>query len=251
MAISATHYRLLRLLAKERQIFPPKPSILEIGEANWYGDADPKIILEDADPADRAALEYYINVALQQENGLYDIAKLVYKVLLGTTETAAFDLDGTRHARLVNLNYPTLDHYTYDVVYNHGTLEHIFDIAQALKTIHDACVVGGLMIHEAPFHGWLDHGFYNLQPTLFYDLADANNYEVVAVFLEHIEGGITQEVYNRDQMHELIQHKHVIPGMMLFVVLRKQHNRPFAKPMQAVYDKRLSEAGNQTWREAR
>lgn len=257
MAISATHYRLLRLLAKERKIFPPKPAILEIGEANWYGDADPHIILEDVeDEKERKSLAFYIDNVIANlddtQRGLYDLAKLVYRVLLGSEGMpVSVDQHGTEFAQRRDLNYPVQFLYRYDVVVNHGTLEHIFDIAQAFETIHESCALDGVMIHESPFHGWLDHGFYNLQPTLFYDLADANNYLIEVVFLEHIEGGITQEVYDRDQMHELIQHKQILEGTMLFVALRKQSNLKFRKPMQAIYDKGLSNTGNKAWREAR
>jgi hypothetical protein len=54
------------------------------------------------------------------------------------------------------------------------------------EVMHDACEVGGLMIHESPFTGWTSHGFYCLQPSLFYDVARANGYEMVLVATEHL-----------------------------------------------------------------
>lgn len=67
----------------------------------------------------------------------------------------------------------------WDVIYNGGTLEHVFNIGQAFATVHDLLAVGGLQLHAVPTQGDRDHGYYNIQPCLFRDLADANSYEVV------------------------------------------------------------------------
>lgn len=39
------------------------------------------------------------------------------------------------------------------------------------------------MIHGMPFHGWIDHGFYCFQPTFYWDLAAANRYEPLKVYV--------------------------------------------------------------------
>jgi hypothetical protein len=64
----------------------------------------------------------------------------------------------------------------FHVVINSGTAEHVFNACQFFKTVHERTFPGGLMIHAFPFVGWLDHGFYNFNPTLIADLAAANQY---------------------------------------------------------------------------
>jgi hypothetical protein len=129
------------------------------------------------------------------------------------------------------------------VVINHGTAEHIFNIAQVFISIHSACKVGGLMIHESPFTGWIDHGFYCLQPTLFYDLAAANGYEIVSVDVEEIKSQTIIPIKDRDRFTQ-----QTFPdNSMLFVVFRKRTAEPFRIPAQGYYAKTLSEAGHEAW----
>lgn len=74
---------------------------------------------------------------------------------------------------------PAKLHSKWGVIYDGGTLEHIFNIAQAFENIHNLCAVGGTVIHVTPV-SWQNHGFYNLTPKLFYSLCSANKYKPVA-----------------------------------------------------------------------
>jgi hypothetical protein len=143
LAISETHYRLLREL-RERDLLPQGGRILEVGAANWYGDADPKIISKDMD-----------------EICPFAVVRQLYKTLFASTEIVSIDTDpaapGAFPHDLNVLACGSGDRY--DVSFNHGTAEHIFNIANVFRVMHDATVEGGLMIHEAPFTGWIDHGF--------------------------------------------------------------------------------------------
>lgn len=130
---------------------------------------------------------------------------------------------------------------------NHGTAEHIFNIAQVFETIHYCCDDGGLMIHDSPFTGWIDHGFYCLQPTLFYDLAHANCYEVARVAIHSLGNPQIIEVNGRDHIAELAKWEQIPANAQLFVALRKYGEQPFRVPMQGYYARTLSEAGNRAW----
>lgn len=48
----------------------------------------------------------------------------------------------------------------YDLVYDGGTLEHVFDIKSALYNIVSMVKKGGRVIHMSPMNGWINHGFY-------------------------------------------------------------------------------------------
>jgi hypothetical protein len=71
----------------------------------------------------------------------------------------------------------------YDVIYDGGTLEHVFHLPNALANIHDMLAVGGCIIHANPVNGYVDHGFYQLSPTFFYDYYTANGYRVEVCYL--------------------------------------------------------------------
>jgi hypothetical protein len=73
-----------------------------------------------------------------------------------------------------------LDLGPYDVVFDHGTIEHCMNIGQALKNLAQAVSVGGVIVHGTPMT-MLNHGFYNVNPTLFYDFYVRNGFRIEAM----------------------------------------------------------------------
>lgn len=66
----------------------------------------------------------------------------------------------------------------YDLVTNFGTLEHVFHLPNALKNVFHATKVGGHVLHGSPTNNWVDHGFYQLSPTFYYDYYLANKFRI-------------------------------------------------------------------------
>jgi hypothetical protein len=98
----------------------------------------------------------------------------------GIADYISCDINGLADIDL-DLSVPLAKEHrgAYRSLLNGGTLEHIFDVRQAMENIHDAVTVGGLMIHTTPMT-WFDHGFYNFNPVFFHQTAEANKYEIVA-----------------------------------------------------------------------
>lgn len=237
MALTAPLVRILREL---QPLLPRGGSLLEIGEANWYGDIDPAEA-GDISRLDREAGSYW-----------FDVCKVFYRGLFDPERMAAIDFNGTLAALRVDLNdgaaaAEAVRDGDYDVVLNNGTAEHIFNIGQVFRTMHDHCATGGLMIHDAPFTGWIDHGFYTLQPGLFYDLAAANGYEVVRVFVTELRTNTVIPVEGRDHIAMLADAGKIPMNAGLVVVLRKLGERAFKLPWQGYYSGQLSEAGRKAW----
>ena len=63
----------------------------------------------------------------------------------------------------------------YDMVWDGGTLEHVFDIAQGLTNCAQMCKLGGLVVHLLPINQ-CGHGFYNINPTLMVDFHEDNGF---------------------------------------------------------------------------
>jgi hypothetical protein len=87
---------------------------------------------------------------------------------------------------------------TADCVLNAGTLEHVFHIPNALRAIHELLAVGGMAVHIAPANGYLDHGFYQLSPTLLFDYYRTNEYGVVSANLVNRYPRVRCEPYVED-----------------------------------------------------
>lgn len=67
----------------------------------------------------------------------------------------------------------------FDLAINAGTTEHIANQGNAFAAIHGLMRTGGMMYHEVPAFGHIDHGFFGYQPKFFHRLAQANDYETV------------------------------------------------------------------------
>lgn len=78
----------------------------------------------------------------------------------------------------------------YDLVYDGGTLEHVFHFPNAIETCMSLVRVGGHFMASLPADGWLGHGFYQFSPELFFRVFSAENgFRMVRLFLaENPEG---------------------------------------------------------------
>jgi len=247
MAVSALDYIIFRELARANAI-PPQPDVLELGEANWYGDVEISQLVGDI--RERCSEERQMELLLQLEklfadpsaqSVYFDIAKVFYKTFLDYRSITAIDFNGTANALRYDLNAPISINRQFQVVINTGTAEHVFNVCQFLKTAHECTCPGGLMIHAFPFMGWLDHGFYNFNPTLIADLAAANQYILMLWAYGEIQPFRIMQLSGIEQIHEMKKQGELRENSILYVVMRKpQQEKPFVLPMQGYYSGRLS-----------
>jgi SAM-dependent methyltransferase len=262
MAITAIEYKLLRDFAR-RDDLPKHPAVIEFGESNWYGDVSIAQLEADidqlvGDPSARAELRTRLaleakRLAAGEDDAGWRIAKIAYATFLGHESLIAVDMGGrTEEALKLDLNEPVKLPRQYDIAINFGTAEHIFDVRRFFATVHEATRPGGLMIHSAPFRGWLDHGFYNIQPTFYADLALANGYAPVAMAIAEIHPPKLVALKNREHILELGLAKALPENGLYYAVLRKgPEESPFRVPMQGYYSGSLSDRAAKLWEEMR
>jgi hypothetical protein len=257
MAINYVEYNLMRLF-REQKLFTLGGDLLELGEANWYGDIDPKILREDilkfAAPENQKSLLTELDDALKSghSEASWTIARIYWNTFLNPTSITAIDFHGTSKALKLDLNCPIDLKRQFHVVNNCGTLEHIFNVGQAFKTIHDHTFPGGFMIHQVPFTGWIDHGFYNFNPTFFWDLAFANQYHIcIFVYLELNPPKVIQ-LLNREQILEMAKTDAIGKNANLLAVFRRpERPEPFKIPMQGYYGGTISRTASDAWHSLR
>jgi hypothetical protein len=151
----------------------------------------------------------------------------------------------------LDLNQPLPIDEQFDLVINIGTAEHIFNVHQFFKTAHDRTRTGGLMMHSAPFTGWPDHGFFNFQPTFFFDLARTNRYDIVSFICGRILPFEYVQLATHDDIPHLIKTKKIPEGSHINVVYRKMSDSDFQIPMQAYYAGVLSVESRKMWHQLR
>ncbi len=76
-----------------------------------------------------------------------------------------------------DLNYPvTLG--SYDLVLDHGTSEHVFNIGEAGLSLARAVKAGGFLVMHLPL-AFMAHGFYNINPEWYLALCRHSGLEVL------------------------------------------------------------------------
>ncbi len=107
---------------------------------------------------------------------------------LGAKSVESFDysdFEGATH--LIDLNKPVDPKQQYDTVIDAGTLEHIFNAPEALRTFNKLCRLGGQILHMSPSNQLCNHGFWQLSPELFFSLYnEANGFADTEVFLADV-----------------------------------------------------------------
>jgi hypothetical protein len=102
--------------------------------------------------------------------------------------TSVDSLDATTYERatmLHDLNLP-LDKVPprFDTLIDFGTLEHIFNLPQALLNLWSFCAEGGQILHALPANNFCGHGFWQFSPELFLSMyRPENGFENTEVFL--------------------------------------------------------------------
>ena len=236
-------------------------SIFEIGEQNWYGDIQAidyldKLINKYVSPEKKNKfIKDYESIKIDAKNNKdisFKIAKLYYGIIFNFKTYKAIDLHGTIFSIEKDLNYPYFENTKYDVVTNFGTTEHIFNQYEVFKTIHNLVKPNGFMLHFLPYQGAYNHGFYNYNPTIFFDLGKANNYIIGGLWITTIIDS-TPTIFNIHNMdgYNLFLKKNIHPTeCYIFVLYKSPANKlkDFLAPQQGVYfDKEFSKESRQLW----
>lgn len=106
---------------------------------------------------------------------------------LGASEVDSIDItdyEGATFTHDMNTQIPEDLAGIYDTVVDLGTLEHIFDIRQALENVSQLCKPEGQILHVLPSDNFSGHGFWQFSPELFFSLYSLENgYRNTEVFL--------------------------------------------------------------------
>jgi hypothetical protein len=173
------HIEWLSTLALRSQI-PAGGSVLDLG---------PQDLWIEREPLQRIAKRHLHGADCEKTlDAIFDGksprpgAQPAFYSIFGGGSYRSIDLTDPRADYALDLNLPLPpDVGSYDVVTNFGTTEHVFNIGQAFANIHKLLKVGGIQLHAIPSYGYIDHGFYNIHPSAYLDMARANEYEIVDV----------------------------------------------------------------------
>lgn len=244
---------LIRLFDQPRLAIRPL-KMLDIGSQNIHGadsDSIRSFIKKHNDVWREDDLQAYAELlsqgafrhpSLGGTNGAW-LGDLVERI---GVEYLAFDIFNGYKTEIFDLNewaLPQKYHGVFDIVINCGTTEHVLNQMNSFRVIHDATKVGGLMYHSLPMTGFLDHGYFNYNPRLFWELAQANGYRVIK--LRYNGPGAGESVIDQlvrpyagriaiDEASslEVAWSDRSVPTASLSVLLEKTANRPFRASLE-------------------
>lgn len=80
---------------------------------------------------------------------------------------------------IMNLNVPCppVYHGRYVLAIDAGTCEHCFNIAQAMINLSAMVADGGYIYQSNPLNA-MNHGFYNMNPTFYFDYYAKNGFDI-------------------------------------------------------------------------
>lgn len=109
--------------------------------------------------------------------------------VLGARDAHSLDNSGFEGSTLVHdLNEPVPEDWTrdgYSLVWDGGTLEHVFNFPVAARNAMAMTRVGGHYLGMTPANNWMGHGFYQFSPELLYRVfARENGFRVVWMLLK-------------------------------------------------------------------
>lgn len=184
------------------------------------------------------------------ENGLppvkYDLhgeryADSLFK-LLGAGTLVSVDgssFEGATVVHDMNRPLPKEHSATYDLVFDGGTLEHVFNYPTALRSAMEAVKVGGHLLLHTPTNNYCGHGFYQFSPELFFRaLSPQNGYEIVRmVAFEASPGATWYDVTDPEKIRRRVEIAHSKQRVLLLVLAKRIGNAEIfaSAPQQSDY----------------
>jgi len=159
---------------------------------------------------------------------------------LGASSVEALDASPYEGAtRLHDLNepLPAARHEQYDLVFDGGTLEHVFNFTAALKNCMQMVKPQGRFVSVTMPNNWCGHGFYQFSPELFFRaLGPENGFSIVEMYFADVEGRHFYRIVDPAVVKERVQLWTTDPVFLLVHARRDAVRDVFAvTPQQSDY----------------
>ena len=119
--------------------------------------------------------------------------------------------EGTEILHDFNTPLPKKYEAKYDIVLDYGSLEHIFNVPQAIINLAKMCKAGGIVVHQNPLV-MLNHGFYSLNPCFYFDFYYENGFDIISSRLS-ADGAVQTENGQNKKIKFHIDWNHNNPDM--------------------------------------
>lgn len=152
----------------------------------------------------------------------------------------AFDADSPTILHDMNKPIPDQHKGKYDVVFDVGSMEHVFDIKEFVQNCVEMVKDDGVLIIYDALVGWHNECFYNFQTPFFFDVFKANGFDEISVFLNYFpkyhDFGKGKTTWLRFEYGDRPTFRKRNYCTHIFFIARKKKTLPeFVVPMQGYY----------------
>lgn len=194
----------LRFLIREHRRRPFTGPILTLGRQNVHATYDQVCALlrsEGVTPQELPPQQSRITNIATWKRGIKacSTSDVAFFWSLANLEVFALDVsdwEGADYIWDINQPIPAALERRFGLIVDGGMLEHVFDVKEAFRNVSRMLMPGGRVIHMSPGSNYVEHGFYQFSPTLFYDYYRANGFEDLRCFI--VERNLL-EVYGKEE----------------------------------------------------
>lgn len=144
------------------------------------------------------------------------------------------DFEGATMVHDLNQPIPAEWKQKFDVVFDGGTLEHVFNFPTALRNSMELLRTGGRLFLHTCANNWCGHGFYQFSPELFYRaFSPENGFEIERMIIHRVGPyGNWREVADPDAIRSRVELITFTPVLLLVQARRKEIKEIFSTPPQ-------------------
>ena len=251
----------------DQRVFESCASVLELGPQDTFFPEE--VMIEAA--AKRLGQEIGEETARRAFNPAlaFRERRSAFYEVFGLRQYRSVDTYDERADYHMDLNHANGPPEPFDVVVDCGTTEHVFNAGNVFVFTHNALNLGGVSLRVLPTYGDNTHGFYNIHPTVYFDIARENGYEILDFrYIENmihrpasrgvkslmptdeiaagltsfagcaaLQAKITRSFLNTIHQSEWEDRTHQAHSAVdyCFVAMRKLSDKPFKYPGQGVY----------------
>ena len=174
-----------------------------------------------------------------------EFAEPLFKVL-GADTVDSMDYSDFEKATIIHdLNRPVGSQWEtkFSVVFDGGTLEHVFNFPVAIKNCMDMLCVGGHFISLTPSNNYCGHGFYQFSPELFFAIFNETHgfkIKLIALGVEQPLKGIEEwfEVKDPANVKGRVTVRNSFPTSLLIIAEKIKDTRTMElHPFQSDYSR--------------
>jgi hypothetical protein len=112
----------------------------------------------------------------------------------------------------------------FDLIYDGGTTEHVFDIAQSFRNVDAMLTEGGIFVSCVGTDGWFGHGFYQVGPDIPWRYWVASlGYEMLGCWTFSRKGRDLPRAIDDPTLNARGAEYRYASPQFIFYVVRKQH----------------------------